>query len=237
MYGQELAEVYELIYRSRGKDWAAEAHDVTKIIRSRLPEADSLLDVACGTGAHLAAFGEEFGHVQGLEIAEPMRRLARRRLPGTTISPGDMRDFDLGRRFDAVCCMFCAIGYLGTVAEMRSAVAAMARHLPVDGVLVVEPWWFPEQFIEGYVAGDLAQDNGRTVARMSHSTRRGNATHMEVRFLVGDAGGIREFTEIDVLTLFTREEYISAFSAAGCDVEYLEGGPTGRGLFVGVRRR
>ncbi|RCV47747.1 class I SAM-dependent methyltransferase [Marinitenerispora sediminis] len=236
MYGEELAEVYELVYRSRGKNWAEEAHDVAKVIRARLPEADSLLDVACGTGAHLATFRESFARAEGLEIAEPMRRLARRRLPGVRITAGDMRDFDLGRRFDAVCCMFCAIGYLSTVAELRAAAACMARHLTPGGVLVVEPWWFPERFIEGYVAADLAQEGGRAVARMSHSTRQGDATRMEVRFLVGDSAGIREFTEIDVLTLFTREQYTAAFTDAGCDVEYLEGGPTGRGLFVGIRR-
>ncbi|MEU4353341.1 class I SAM-dependent methyltransferase [Streptomyces virginiae] len=236
MYGQELAEVYEIFYRSRGKDWPAEAAHVTDLVRARCPEADSLLDVACGTGAHLETFGTLFRHTEGLEIAAPMRELAHRRLPAVTVHPGDMRAFGLGRTFDAVVCMFCAIGYLGTVADMRDAVRSMARHVRPGGVLVIEPWWFPENHVEGYVAGDLGRENGRTVARISHSTLQGRATRMEVRFLVGDSSGIREFTEVDVLTLFTKDEYLAAFADAGCTVEYLPGDPTGRGLFVGVRQ-
>ena len=235
MFSAELAEVYEIIYRSRGKDWAAEAKDVAREIRSRKPDAASLLDVACGTGAHLRTFGEVFRHTEGLEIAEPMRELAAQRLPDVKVHAGDMRAFDLGRTFDTVVCLFCAIGYLGEVEDMRSAVATMARHLVPGGVLVVEPWWFPEDFIEGYVAGDLAQENGVTVTRVSHSTLQGRATRMEVRFVVGDRSGIREFTEIDVLSLWTEEEYLNAFHAAGCTAEFLPGGPTGRGLFIGTR--
>ncbi|MGW6603269.1 class I SAM-dependent methyltransferase [Streptomyces sp. NPDC055036] len=236
MYGRELAEVYEAVYRSRGKDWAAEAAWVAGLIRSRAPASASLLDVACGTGAHLAGLGAEFTETEGLEISAAMRELARRRLPGTPLHDADMRDFDLGRTFSAVSCLFCAIGYVGGVPEMRGAIGSMARHLAPGGVLVVEPWWFPERFIEGYVGADLARENGRTIARVSHSTRHGRSTVMEVRFTVADADGIREFTEIDLITLFTREEYERAFMDAGCSVEYLPGPPTGRGVFIGVRR-
>lgn len=235
MYGRQLAKVYEIFYRSRGKDWNAEAEEVTRHVRARMPQARTLLDVACGTGAHMATFRERFEEVEGLEIAPPMLELARERLPGLAFHEGDMRDFALERTFDAVVCMFCAIGYLGTVEELRAAVRAMSDHLRPGGVLVIEPWWFPENHIEGYVAGDLGREDGLTVARISHSTLQGRSTRMEVRFLVGESTGIKEFTEIDVLTLFTKDEYTQAFLDADCSVEYLPGAPTGRGLFVGTR--
>lgn len=235
MYSAELADVYEEIYQSRGKDWTAEGVLIEKLVRTHNPAARSLLDVACGTGAHLQAFGRLFEHTEGVEMAEAMRERAMHRLPGVPIHAADMRDFDLGTTFDAVVCMFCSIAYVGTTAEMRAAVRCMSRHLAPGAPLVIEPWWFPEQFIEGYVAGDLAQVGRRTVARVSHSTLDGRATRMEVRFLVGDASGIREFVEIDRLTLFTRDEYEAAYRDAGCSVRFLPGPPTGRGLFVGVR--
>ncbi len=50
--------------------------------------------------------------------------------------------------------------------------------------------------------------------------------------LVGDASGVRHFLDRHELTLFTREEYLDAFAAAGCRVEFLPDGATGRGLFV-----
>ncbi|AUS81210.1 SAM-dependent methyltransferase [Actinoalloteichus sp. AHMU CJ021] len=235
MYAANFAEVYELIYRSRGKSWAGEAEETARLIRARNPSASSLLDVACGTGAHLETFGTLFDHVEGLEIAKGMRTVARERLPGVSVHAGDMRDFDLNRTFDAACCMFNSIAYLTSVADMSDAVRAMGRHLAPGGVLVIEPWWFPERFIEGYVAADAGAEDGKAVVRMSHSTREGDSTRLEVRFMVGDADGIREFTQTSMLRLFTKDEYLEAFAAAGCPAEYLEGGLTGRGLFIGVR--
>lgn len=235
-YSRQHAEVYDLIMGGRGKDWAAEAADVAALIRTRHGTAATLLDVACGTGAHLAAFAGLFDDVAGVELSGPMREIAARRVPAVPVHPGDMRDFDLGRTFDAVCCLFCSVGYMPTPPDLEAAIATMARHLAPGGVLVVEPWWFPERYLDGYVAGDIARDGHRVVSRVTHTTRQGRTTRMEVCYVVADGAGMRQFTEYEVDTLFTREEYEAAFARAGCAVEYLEGGPTGRGLFVGVRR-
>lgn len=236
MYTAEFAEIYEFVYGLRGKDWAVEAEVLVKQIRDRSPAADSLLDVACGTGAHLETFAGLMTHVEGLEISAPMRAAAERRLPGVPVHAGDMRDFDLGRTFDSVTCMFNAIAYLASVSELRAAVRTMTRHLIPGGVLIVEPWWFPDRFIEGYLAADAAHVDGRAVARISHTTREGRISRLEARYLVGGSDGIREITHIHRLMLFTEEEYLAAFADAGCRAEYLEGGLTGRGLLIGVRQ-
>lgn len=235
-FGPEHAEVYELTYRSRGKDWGEEAAEVARRIRARRPRARSLLDVACGTGAHLEAFRSSFDHVEGLEISRAMRERAVRRLPGVTVHDGDMRDFALGRAFDSVTCLYTAIAYLPTVAAMRAAVRSMADHLVPGGVLVVEPWWPPEKFTEGFVGADLVRDNGTVVARVSHSTRHGRAAHMDQRWVVGRPAGLREFRTVEVFTMFTVEEYLAAFEDSRCVVEHEESGLNGYGLFIGVRR-
>jgi len=235
MYSADFADIYEPLYQHRGKDWAHEAEQVVAIVRERAPGAHSLLDVACGTGTHLQTFARELDHVEGLEIAEAMRAVARRRLPGVEIHAGDMRDFGLGPRFDAVTCMFNSIAYVADVAELRSTLACMARHLTPGGVLVIEPWWFPERFLEGHLTSDAGQVAGRAIARVSHLTRAGRRSRLEARFLVGGPEGIKEFTHVHNLMLFTKAEYLSALRDAGVTAEFLEPGLTGRGLFVGVR--
>jgi dTDP-3-amino-3,4,6-trideoxy-alpha-D-glucopyranose N,N-dimethyltransferase len=236
-YSREHAEVYEFIFRfrSRAKDWPAEAEEITRLVRDRFPKANSLLDVACGTGAHLETFSKHFDYTAGLELSAPMREIAEKRLPGLAIHAGDMRGYDLDRRFDAVSCLFGSIGYMRSNDELDAAIGCMATHLVPGGVVVVEPWWFPNQFIEGYFAGDLAQEPDRVVARVTHSTRQGRSTRLEVRFVVAEPTGITDFTVLEIVTLFTRAEYEDAFQRAGCSVEYLEGGFAGRGLFVGTR--
>lgn len=235
-FGPEHAEVYELTYRSRGKDWPGEARDVVRRVHRLLPEASSLLDVGCGTGAHLEVFAACFGHAEGLELSPAMLERAQRKLPDIRIRQGDMRRFDLGRSFDVVTCLFTAIAYLETLQDLRAAVRCMANHLVPGGVLVVEPWWLPEKYIEGYVGSDLARDGDRVVARVSHTRREGRAAQLQARWIVGDPSGLRAFATLESFTLFTRDEYAAAFDDARSAVEYHEGWLTGRGLFVGTRR-
>ncbi|QFG24801.1 trans-aconitate 2-methyltransferase [Actinomadura sp. WMMB 499] len=234
-YSPEHADVYEAVSSARGRNWTGEADELTALILERFPQARSLLDVACGTGVHLERFAERFAEVAGVEISPAMRDRARRRLGGTPVHDGDMRDFDLGRTFDAVTCLCYSIGYMASVAELDAAAARMAHHLNPGGVAVVEPWWFADRFLDGYVAGSVAHQDGRVISRVSHSVRKGRACHMTVRFTVADADGIRDFTEHEICSLFTEEEYLGAFTRAGLRTEFIEGGPNGHGLLVGVR--
>ncbi|MEU6647378.1 class I SAM-dependent methyltransferase [Saccharomonospora sp. NPDC046836] len=235
-YSHAHAELYDAVFLSRGKDWAAEAEQITAMIRARRPGARTLLDVGCGTGAHLAAFATMFDHVEGVEPAEAMREIARERLAGTAVHPGDMREVRLPRTFDAVTCLGFAVAYMPDSAALDTAIARMAAHLEPGGVLVVEPWWTPETFLDGYVGGHLVRENGRVVSRVTHSIRRGGATHMRIHFVVADAGGIRQFHEDEVNTLFTTEQYRAAFDRAGCEVEAVPGAAQLPGYLVGVRR-
>jgi SAM-dependent methyltransferase len=229
------ADVYDAVYRGRGKDYAAESALVVEQVRKRNPDASSLLDVACGTGAHLEYFIHAFERVEGVDRSAEMLETAAHKLPDVPLHNGDMRGFDLGRTFDAVTCMFASVGYLETGAELNATLQSFARHLVPGGVIVVEPWWFPDNFLSGYVSGSSVNVGGRTVARVSHSVRAGHASRMEVGYIVADPeSGIQQFSDTHVMTLFERERYEAAFTSAGCSVELVPYDQSTPGLFVGV---
>lgn len=237
-YDRDVSEVYDFFYAGRGQDFAAEAAGAADVILERNPGARTLLDVACGTGEHLRSFAGRFAEVDGVELSASMCEIARAKLPGRTVWQGDMRELDLPHRFDAVTCMTSSLGYMRDDEELAAAIGSMARHLTPGGVLVIDPWWSPAAYRDGYVSHDLVRDDVRTVARLSRSVRVGEAAvHNEAHYLVADEAGIRHFAHVQPLTLFSPEQYLAAVERAGCAAEHLTDHPAfpQRGLFVGVR--
>lgn len=236
-YSDRMADVYDLVYTvGRGKDYAAESAALVELIRDRHPEATSLLDVACGTGEHLRHLRDRFTRLEGIELAEPMRAKAIPKLPGIPVHAADMRDFSLGRTFDVVACLFSAIGYSRSTAELGAAMRAMATHLEPGGLLVIDPWFHPDDWQGGQLDTLVAEDNGRKVMRLALSNRDGRRSSVSYHYLVGDDGGITHFTDTHDMTLFTKAEYADAIRAAGCDdVEFVKGWTDARGRIVARR--
>src|SRR5579859_2513885 len=89
------ARVYDLLYTSGIKDFAADVDAVHRLIAERNPGARTLLDVACGTGIHLAALREWYEGA-GVDASSDMLAVARERLGGAAqLTRGDLVSFDL----------------------------------------------------------------------------------------------------------------------------------------------
>ena len=226
------ARFYDLLYSF--KDYAGEAARIAELIRQRNPEAESLLDVACGTGKHLEHLRETFD-VAGVDIDEALLAAARERLPGVELSQGDMTSLSLGRRFDAVTCLFSAIGYAETRSRMRAAIAAMAAHLEPGGVLVVEPWLAPDDFEDGHVGTLVVDEADVKIVRMNAAVRDGTVSILDMHYLIGAAGEVVHEREEHRLGLFTVEEHLEAMRDAGLGAEHDPEGLIGRGLFLGIK--
>jgi len=222
---------YDAIYRA--KDYAGEATQVTTLIRAHHPQARTLLDVGCGTGRHLEHLQAHFT-CTGLDLDASLLTVARRRLPQVPLVQADMTDFDLGRRFDAVTCLFSSIGYVGTVQRLHAAIGCMTRQLQPGGVLIVEPWILPEAWMEGVSSVDVVEDDGRKLVRVTASRRTDAMSILSMHYAVAADGEITTADEHHELGLFTKDEYLQAFTDAGLEATWDPQGLTGRGLLLGV---
>jgi len=229
------AHLYDAFYDALGKDYAWEAARVLKLARRRLQprRPQSLLDVACGTGRHLEVFSRTL-RCAGVDLDAKLLAIAAQRCPSVPMIEADMVSFSLGERFDIVTCLFSAIAYVGTVPRLRRAVRTMAGHLAPGGVLIVEPWFQPEDWRVGEVQALFVDTDGLKAARVSRSGRRRDLSVLEFHYLVGDAGGVEHFTENHELRLFRWSDYTDAFRRAGLDVDTEEKGLFGRGLLIGT---
>jgi ubiquinone/menaquinone biosynthesis C-methylase UbiE len=227
------AQYYDEIYASLNKNYAAETAKVRRIIKKhQKTRGKSLLDVACGTGVHAGHLSKCF-RVEGLDLDGRMLSVARKKHPKIRFHQGDMTSFDLGRRFDAVVCLFSSIGYAGTKPRMQKAIKTMARHLLPGGVLVIEPWFSPRQWHSGRTFVTQVSNPDLKIVRMSFSKQKGKTSVIEFHYLIATPRSIEHSVEVHKLGLFTHMEYMGAFTAAGLKVRHDLEGLDGRGLYIG----
>lgn len=225
---------YDAVYS--WKDYASEASRILEIIDGHFPEgAGALLDVACGTGAHLELLRDHIP-VEGIDLDPEMVEIARARNPGIPIHTGDMEGFELGRQFAVVICMFSSIGYLEGDERLRRAIANFARHLRPGGLLLVEPWLDPEKY-QPRALPDLftVELEDMKIARMARVERAGSRTTILFHYVIGTAEGIEHIEEEHLTWLFTQDQYEDAFRAAGLSVRHDPEGVDGRGLYIGTK--
>ena len=229
------AKFYNALYGSMGKDYAAEAQKVHLIIQQhKKSPGNALLEVACGTGLHASILQKDY-QVEGLDLDAEMLAIARQNYPDIPFHQADMAEFDLGKQFDIVTCLFSSIGYVKTKKRLEQAIQTMTEHLLPGGVLIMEPWFTPEQWKPGRVSALFVDQPELKIARMNTSEVEGCLSFFVFHYTVGTPQGVEYFTERHELGLFTSEEYLEAFRKAKLEVIHDPEGLDGRGLYIGLK--
>ena len=229
------AKFYNVIYASMGKDHSAEAHKVHEVIQQhKRSTGNKLLEVACGTGLHASVL-QQYYQVEGLDFDAEMLAVAQQDYPDIPFNQADMAEFDLGKGFDAVTCLFSSIGYVKTKARLNQAIQTMTHHLLPGGVLIMEPWFTPEQWKPGRVSALFVDQPELKISRMNISEVEDNLSFFTFHYTVGTPQGIEYFTERHELGLFSHEKYLEAFYKAELEVIHDPEGLDGRGLYIGLK--
>ena len=227
------AEFYDAIYSF--KNYEKETARLHELIQQhKRSPGNELLDVACGTGGHIAYLKRNYS-VEGLDINPLMLRLARKKHPDVVFYRRDMTNFWLRKEFDVVTCLFSAIGHVKTRRRLGLAVRAMARHLKPGGVLVVESWPTPKQWQIGRLGANFVDEANLKIARFGISKARGRLSVQDLHHLVATPIRIQHFVERLEMGLFTHDEYLDTFRQAKLETVYDPEGLMGRGLYIGTR--
>jgi len=225
----QTAQYYDLIYSF--KDYEEESRAVKTLIEKLQPGAQTVLDVACGTGAHAKHLADHFS-VDGIDVEPGFIDIASKKVPTGAFQVADMCDFHLGKCYDVVLCLFSSIGYLTQAAQVRAALKCFKSHIGENGLILVEPWFTPDQWQENVPFMLTVDQDDLKLCRMNTSRREGDLSILDFHYLVATSAGVEYFTEMHSLGLYTKETMLSCFNQAGLAVEYDPQGLTGRGLYI-----
>lgn len=233
MYAR-MAQFYDRIYAF--KDYKDESTKIVRWISQFKRSAGMrLLDVACGTGCHLQFLAETFA-AEGLDQSQELLKFARQRNPQLTFHCADMRTFRLPATYDAITCLFSSIGYMTTIEDLEQAIATMAEHLSLGGILMVEPWLTPEAWKPGSVHGMYIDEPDLKIARINTSQTQGRLSVFDLHHLVGTPEETFHFVEHHEMGLYTMDEMVAAFDNAQLETTVDDEGLTGRGMVIGVKQ-
>ncbi|WP_017721974.1 class I SAM-dependent DNA methyltransferase [Kamptonema formosum] len=185
------ARYYDLLYRD--KDYAGEAHYVSKLLQAHAPAAQSILELGCGTGAHAALLAEKGYEVCGVDMSAEMLERANKRLqalPAQQASKlqfhqGDIRTFRLIRQFDAVISLFHVISYQTANEDLRAAFATAKTHLKPGGAFIFDCWYGPAVLSDPpAVRVKRLQDEEIAVTRIAEPVMYANDNLVDVNYQV-----------------------------------------------------
>ena len=235
MYKKLSGRVYDALH-DVFKDYPTECARLRAVLRRHAPRAKTLLDVACGTGRHLEQLRKRY-YVEGLDSSAEMLRTARKRCPGVRLHQVNMVNFRLRHRFDVIICLFSSIAYVKTPKRLRRTIANFASHLQPGGVVVVEPWFYPETYWKGRVVANFVNKPELKIVWMYTSEAEGRTAILDSHYLVGTPERIDHFTERYEIGLFTHRQYFQAFQKARLSVHYDSNGLMGRGMYIGLKEQ
>jgi SAM-dependent methyltransferase len=175
------AALYDDIYAD--KPYEAEARFIHELAGA---PGGRLLDVACGTGRHAAAFAELGYDVVASDVNSELLSIARAvKRDRVRYVEGDMRNLhvDAGQ-FDLVTCLFDSIGYAQSNEAVIAALRSLGRHSAPDKFVICE-------FLHAAAVlrrasstrvGRWTSRDGRTLLRTSETTVDVERMLMNVRY-------------------------------------------------------
>lgn len=135
-----IADLYDHVtpYRERP--------DVAFYVEEAIRTQGPVLEIGCGTGRVLIPTARAGVEIVGLDASPQMLDVCRGRLHAepaevqarVTLVPGDMRRFDLGRRFPLITIPFRPFQHLLTTEDQLECLATIQRHLREGGRLVFD---------------------------------------------------------------------------------------------------
>jgi len=139
-YKKEYSKYYDLLRED--KDYKKEIDFLEKIFKKYSKfQIRNILDLGCGTGNHCNILTNRGYYTIGIDSSEGMIEVAKsKNILNAEFFLGDMKNFELNKKFDSVISMYAAIGYLNKNKEIESLLQSVKKHLNFGGLFIFDCW-------------------------------------------------------------------------------------------------
>jgi SAM-dependent methyltransferase len=220
---------YDLLYRD--KDYSAEALYISQLIKSRAPDAVSIMEIGCGTGAHAAELAELGYTVDGVDMSAGMLEAAGARARDLrpdlqsklSFTQGDARSVRLEKKFDVVISLFHVMSYQTSNADLAAAFQTAKEHLKAGGLFVFDCWYGPAVLRQWPATTKKhLSDDDTIVDRIAEPVIHANTNVVDVNYTVTvtdrATGTVEELRETHHMRYLFSPEIEAALDAAGMEL-------------------
>ena len=127
-----IGDAYDFVYPD-----TIERVPFVKNLLKRLGK-DSVLELGIGTGLFAIPLHEADFNIEGLEISQVMIDVVGQKAPGLKVHKGDMRDFTINGRYDAILALSSVLVFVANEQEIKQCLQRCYDHLASKGILLLE---------------------------------------------------------------------------------------------------
>jgi ubiquinone/menaquinone biosynthesis C-methylase UbiE len=209
-----------------------------------------VLELACGTGRVTIAMAQAGHVIDGLDLSEEMLRVFRAKLSRVPaevaaridLHHGNMADFALDGRYDAIIVPFRGFQALTSYDDAVSSLAAIRRHLVPGGIVIIDlfsSYAHPDESFLGEHVDWVRRipGTGQTITRSRrglHIDRASQIMYSEATFYVHGAGGEAQLlTDSFALRYYFQYQLEVLLAASGFEILHSFGGHDYRAIGTG----
>ena len=201
------------------EDYQPESARFISLIKKHCPKAWTILDIACGGGKNDYWLKKRFA-VTGVDLSPQMIAQARRLNPKADYHVGDMRSFDLKKKFDAVF-FNDGIIYMQTEKDLLKALKNARRHLKPGGVMALYVEDCKERFEQSKTSVWRSRSGGYDITYIEndHDHDPKDSTYqMTFVYLIRRGKSLRIEHDTHTAGLFTLAQWRKTLKQAGFKV-------------------
>ena len=128
----QIGDAYDLVY----PDTVEREPFVKTLLESH--DKHSVLELGIGTGLFAIPMREAGLDIEGLEISKVMIDVVGRRAPGLKVHLGDIRNFAINNRYDAILALSSVLVLVNSEQEIKQCLQCCYDHLEPKGLLLLE---------------------------------------------------------------------------------------------------